>query len=525
MTNSNTKGNGYLIKDKWYKTIVQTATEGFSLLDNIGKIVDVNDSYCNMIGYHRDELLSMSIQEIDIRFLDQIEVFEEEIRKVKKLGGIASEVQHKTKNGQIVDLWVSLRYLNTNPGFLFCFHRDITEKKRLQQQIIESEERYRALIEVGDRIGEAIVMLQNIKNMEGMQTFVSDEWCCITGYTREELLKMSFFEILHPSYCKDTLDCHLGKINGEDIPRKIEASIIRKDGKEIPIEFTSAFTSFHGKRAIVAYIREITERKKMETELKKYQENLEYLVKERTNKLEGIIKQRVEFNRALVHELKTPLTAIINSSELLTQQRREETTQRLAQNIFKGGIFLNNRIDELLDVIRSEVGSLCVNCKSIDPIKQIREAVEEMSSLAARKGQSIILNIPDELPEIWADKQRMQQVLLNLISNAIKFNSDEGRVIIRAREKDNYVIFEIVDEGKGISSAEALRLFEPYYRKESDRDHLSGLGLGLSLSKKLVELHNGKIWYKKRDGINGSIFGFSIPVSSTVGVQTEAENE
>jgi signal transduction histidine kinase len=223
------------------------------------------------------------------------------------------------------------------------------------------------------------------------------------------------------------------------------------------------------------------------------------------------MRRRIEFTRALVHELKTPLTAVIASSEALANELKDGPGPRLASNIYRGACNLDRRIDELLDLARSEVGALGLKCKAVDPLRLIYEVAEDMSPEAAKKGQSLVLEVPTSLPSVWADEERLRQVLLNLISNALKFNRKKGRVRLKAKEKDTSVIFEVQDEGEGIAEEDQQWLFQPYHRLESDREHLHGLGLGLALCKTLVELHHGQIWVTSQKG-SGSTFGFLLPL-------------
>jgi signal transduction histidine kinase len=121
------------------------------------------------------------------------------------------------------------------------------------------------------------------------------------------------------------------------------------------------------------------------------------------------------------------------------------------------------------------------------------------------------LDLPVYLPQLRADEGRLRQVVLNLVSNASKFTPDGGMITIKAREMAGEMVVEVRDTGRGISEEEGQRLFEPYHRLESDREHLSGLGLGLALCKTLVELHGGRIWVESQPG-QGSTFSFSVPL-------------
>lgn len=230
--------------------------------------------------------------------------------------------------------------------------------------------------------------------------------------------------------------------------------------------------------------------------------------------LEDEINKRIEFTRALVHELKTPVTPIMASSELLLQKLNDEPLHGLAQNINQGANNLNRRIDELLDLARGEIGTLRLNPEPMNPRQLLKRIVDEETPVAIRNGQALDAELPGSLPVIVADEERFQQVVLNLLNNAVKFTPPGGKITLRAGvERDNLTV-EVQDTGIGIPENEQKILFEPYRSLKSDRARLSGLGLGLSLSKKLVELHGGRIWVKSKKG-KGSTFGFSIPLAAS----------
>jgi len=229
--------------------------------------------------------------------------------------------------------------------------------------------------------------------------------------------------------------------------------------------------------------------------------------------LETEMKRRVEFTRALVHELKTPLTPILASSDALVAELKEAPLLRLAKNVNRGASRLNNRIDELLDLARGEMSTLQMDFESVDLLQLIREVTNEMIPEASRHGQSLTLDLPSSLPTVRADEDRLRQVVLNLLSNAFKFTPEGGKVTVKARKKNASLVVEVQDTGRGIAEEEQQRLFQPYYRQESDRSRFSGMGLGLALSKTLVELHGGKIWVESEKG-KGSTFSFSVPLDA-----------
>ncbi|MDD5591336.1 MAG: PAS domain S-box protein, partial [Dehalococcoidales bacterium] len=157
---------------------------------------------------------------------------------------------------------------------------DITGRKEIENALRESEEQYRSLIHLGGEVGEAVVMLQDTDQGEGIQVFVSDRWLHITGYTRKELIGKSFFNLVYPGSRNASLERHRRKMRGEIIPGLFEMLVIRKDGAEVPIELTSAYTTYRGGHADVLYVRDITERKAVEDQLRQSEAKYSVLVEQ-----------------------------------------------------------------------------------------------------------------------------------------------------------------------------------------------------------------------------------------------------
>jgi signal transduction histidine kinase len=265
---------------------------------------------------------------------------------------------------------------------------------------------------------------------------------------------------------------------------------------------------YQGKRAVLGHAMDITEREMAQSKLEESYEQERRLRQE----LEVEVQRRVEFTRALVHELKTPLTPIMSSSDLLVSELKEEPWHSVAQNIQRGAINLNKRIGELLDLARGEIGMLRLNPKRVDLLRLLQHVGSEMSAVAMGNGQTLKVELPPSLPMLWADEYRVLQIVQNLVINATKFTPEGGTITLRAREQNGALVIEVQDTGRGIPEEEQRRLFRPYYRQLSDREHLSGLGLGLALCKNLVQLHGGRIWVQSEEG-KGATFSFSIPIS------------
>lgn len=234
--------------------------------------------------------------------------------------------------------------------------------------------------------------------------------------------------------------------------------------------------------------------------------------KELREKLQNEIGVRADFTRKLIHELKTPLTSLIATSHLLYDETKGERIGKLSQFILDSANNLNNRIDELHDVIKGELGTLKIKQTKFNIGKLLRSIVEETRALSQECGISIKLELEGELPEVYADKDRVRQVLLNLINNACHYAKKGKLLNIRAVKQSDMVQIEVKDYGPGITEDRQGTLFESGYHLAHHNERSGGLGIGLVLCKTLVELHGGKIWLESRDG-NGAAFFFTLPVS------------
>ncbi len=237
------------------------------------------------------------------------------------------------------------------------------------------------------------------------------------------------------------------------------------------------------------------------------------LEKSQRQELEQQEKQRQQFLSALSHELQTPLTALIASAGLLSEEFKKEPgspQHRLVQNIIHSASNLENRLRELLDLARATTIGFKVKKEPVNFPALTQEAIASLLPLIRNKGQSLLLEIPPSLTVI-ADEQRLEQILFNLLSNAIKFTPEGGQITFRAREEEKNLIIEVQDTGPGISKEEQAKLFRPYYQVLADRQRAPGLGLGLAITKQLVELHGGRIWVESELG-KGSTFIVSLPI-------------
>jgi PAS domain S-box-containing protein len=345
---------------------------------------------------------------------------------------------------------------------------------------------------------------------DGEFKFLNDIFRGATGRSPEELIGTNSMTLVLPEDRDMVRENAIKILKGERFsPYKYR--IVTQNGEIRWMLEGLASIQFQGRRAVLGHSMDITELERAEAKLQEAYEKEKKLRQD----IEAEAERKILFTRALVHELKTPLTPVLASSELLVSELKEEPYLSLAQNIHRGAANLNRRIDELLDLARVEIGMLEVNPKAVDANQLLPAIADDMKAMVTSNGQSLVMTISPSLSPVWADEERLRQIVLNLLINASKFTPEGGRITLRAKEEDSNLVVEVEDTGPGIPQEEQKQLFQPYHRQIPDREHLSGLGLGLALCKYLVELHGGKIWVQSEIG-QGSTFGFSIPLATAV---------
>ncbi|MCI0495409.1 cell wall metabolism sensor histidine kinase WalK [candidate division KSB1 bacterium] len=236
-----------------------------------------------------------------------------------------------------------------------------------------------------------------------------------------------------------------------------------------------------------------------------------------------IDRMKTELVSMVAHELRSPLTSIAGFSELLLDEGvTEQQSKEYAEIILKESNRLGNLINKFLDISRIESGKSQVH-KTMVNLGDVIESVLEMNMyLAERKGMQVDLNIPEELPPVFVDRQMIGEVILNLFSNAVKYSPQGKRIAIDVEENNDEQIVRIIDEGYGIPEKSLNKIFEKFYRVP-DNEHtqeVTGSGLGLALVKEIVELHDGLVSVDSALG-QGSTFSFTIPKTTEEAQQVQ----
>lgn len=456
-----------------------------------GRYLDVNNSYVRTFGFSRKELTGRTTVEMGITKSNEVRMrmlqILEKTQEVKNL-----EVELYTKLGLKVDALLSASKIEIGgETCLLSVINDITGRKQAEEALRESEERYRALLELGERIGEAVVMLQDDERGAGMHVYASDEWSRITGYSKKELYNMSMFDLIHESDREKALERHERRILGEVLPGLYEITIVRKDGTEVPVEVTYAYSSYKGKPANVGYIRDISERKKMEEQL---------IV---TDRLASI----GELASGIAHELNNPLTGIIGFSELLLNKDIPEDVREDLQIINREAKRTSQVVKNLLTFAhKHETTKQLVDInKAVKSVLDLRAYEQKVNNIA------IITNFDPGLPEITADSFRLQQVFVNIIINAEYFmvqSHGRGTLTITTERRGDAIRASFANDGPGIKKEHLRHLFDPFF---TTKEVGKGTGLGLSICHGIVTEHGGQIHAESEPG-KGATFIVELPI-------------
>ncbi len=324
--------------------------------------------------------------------------------------------------------------------------------------------------------------------------------------------------------------------------KEVEAEIALGKG-EAQCHYSLLISPLPNRRGYLVVLRDVTRQKKAEKKLKQYQERLEVLVEERTSRLkktlrdlenemgerkmaESLIREqnerlkeldrmKSEFLATAAHELRTPLTSILGFSEILVERKLdEEKRTRFLETINKEARDLADIVDDLLDVSSIEAGTGFEIRKAPIDFKEVL-----LKSINLIKGQTdqhtFKVNIPDDLPEIEADKNRMYQVMENLLNNAVKFTPEGGEVTVSIEGGRDELKISVADGGIGIPEEDLPHVFDRFYRaSNAARAAIRGTGLGLGIVKYIVESHAGRVLAQSKPG-RGSTFSFTLPLGST----------
>ena len=481
-----------------YRKLVNFSPYGIAIHSE-GKFVFFNLAGAKILGA-ADASVFIDKPILEIIHPDYHEIANTRVR-MQEEGKVAPPLEEKflRLDGTSVDVEItSIPFTYMGKKAMYGVFRDITDRKKAEKTLLESEEKYRALI---DNASDAILVTDDKGNLVEANKKALE----LLGYNREELLNMNMTQI-HPKEELERTISAFKEISLNGSGSLIDAVFLRKDGKTVSIDITGSVVKYSDKKMILGIFRETIERKSTERLYLEYE------------RLTAADQAKSEFLANMSHELRTPLNASIGFSELLKMGligKLNEKQEEYVDHIIASNQFLLILINDILDLSKIEAGKIELVPEKMSVPVIISETLSLIKEKAMMHNVLLETEFDPELEFIEADKQRFKQVLFNLLSNAVKFSRKEGgKLTITVKKEGDMAKVSVSDTGIGIKEENIDKLFHKFEQLESGiSQKYGGTGLGLAITKQLVELHGGRIWVESKFG-EGSTFTFILPVSA-----------
>jgi len=480
--------------------------------------LEVNDAAISHYGYSHDEFQSMTIKEI--RPIEDVPRLLERLARAADGVDDAGIWRHRKKGGELILVEIRSHRLDFRGRRAeLVLASDVTERVRAQEALRSSEAR------LGFLLGASPVVIYTCEaHGEFAATYISPNIKELFGYTPQQWLSTPGFwaENIHPQDAPKVF-AELKKLFLHD-RHQHEYRFRFPDGSYRWMHDSLRLVRDSGGNPveIIGYWADVDDRRRAEDELKKHREHLEELVQERTHHLQTAKAEAERANMAksaflsrMSHELRTPMNAILGFSQVLEMDRLDPRQRRFVEEIHRAGDHLLELIDDLLDISRIEVGKVTVAVKPTSVHEVVVEAVQIVRPLVVKKGLELKELCKASNAHVMADAVRLRQILVNLLSNAAKYNREGGSIAIECRPAGaERVRLLVTDTGPGIDAQHLERLFEPFERLGAESTTIEGTGIGLALSKQLAQLMGASLGVDSVPG-KGSTFWIDLPLTDT----------
>ena len=499
--------------------ILEIAHDAFVGIDDAGHVVAWNSQAETTFGWTASDAVGRLLSELIIpdRFVAQHTAGLSHFLATEQ-GPVVNqrvEMTVKHRDGREFPVELTISPLRLGNRYLFnAFIRDITVRNESEDALRRSEERFRAIYNNAPNG-------MGTRTLDGITKDLNPAFLNMLGYTIDEIQKLemepgTLYDAKYRGIEKELFERAL---EGEDIP-PYEKEYIRKDGSTVFTEVRASLErDDHGDPiGIVAVVTDITERRSLELEIAQYTQTLETANEE----LQQLDRMKDEFSSTVSHELRTSLTSIKGSAEILLTYDDEdrETQMEFLRIINKECDRLIRLVTDVLDLSRMESRQMNWLWEAADLPEIVAAAVDGTQSLLMQKDLYIKVELGRDLPRLWNDRDRLVQVVTNLLSNSIKFTPQGGKIWINAKKVaanrldglGEKLEICVSDSGIGIPELEYENIFQKFTQVgEKLLDKPTGTGLGLPICKEIVEFFGGKIWVKSTPG-KGSSFYFTVPV-------------
>jgi PAS domain S-box-containing protein len=457
----------------------------------------VNEAACQRLGYSRDELLTMTVQDVDPN--SSAASWGSHWQALKQTRSRTFETAHRTRSGRLYPVEVHVNYIeHEGVGYNCSICRDITERKRAEEALRASEENYRSLVETSD---SAIAAL----NRDGQLLYANP--VCLRIWEDPDLVGKTLYN-LFPQEVADRFLTVIRRVIDEQIVDLNELQLtIRGAAMWFRVSMTPIKNSDGSVKALLLNAIDTTERKRTEAALAAAKEAAE-----------TANRAKSQFLANMSHELRTPLNAILGFSEIMAQDANLSADQQENLAIInRSGDHLLSLINDVLDMAKIEAGRTVLQEHTFD-LHQLLADLRDMFRLrATAKGLALRVTWTADVPQfVCADASKLRQVLINLLSNAIKFTTT-GSVTLTVAQMTaaagDQLYFVVQDTGPGIPLEDQEAVFEPFVQSASGRLASEGTGLGLPISRQFVRLMGGELTVASAGAPGqGSCFTMALPL-------------
>ncbi|MDF3820895.1 PAS domain S-box protein [Leptospira sp. 96542] len=499
--------------DFWLKI----RSDGIIVDYKASRYINLGGDQQNLIGKHISSGLPEYLRSITQEALDYLSSRKNQVFWKEYSYGSESDTRY-----------VEVRYVVLYDGYIMSTHRDITERKRLEAAFLESESRF---LSMAQNAADSII----ITNEEGAVQFFNKAAENSFGYTQEEVIGQNV-NILIPTGHKEKHNLYLANYLRTGIQNILgggrELVAERKSGETFPCELSLAEFKTKSGKMFTGIIRDISERKLEEEELYQYRNHLEDLVEKQTLdlKMAKNIAEEASYMKSLFlanisHELKTPIHAILSYAELGEEKSETANPEKIKeyfQIIDASGKRLLSLLENLLDIAKLESGKMKYLYEKNCLKETTKFVVNEMRAILEKRGIQVIILDDHNRWESEFDYERIQQVIRNILSNALKFIPNETNIEIRMIEREfiprkskKYIPgigLQIRDFGSGIPLEDLDKIFEKFIQSKQVKAGTKGTGLGLSISREIVNDHSGLLYAENHEE-KGAIFTMLIPKS------------
>ncbi len=483
-----------------YKILADNAQEMIIIFDMQDRVLFANRAAEHLLGFSKDELQHVNVMAlVPSRYMQLINE-RRQLRSQGDKGANHYELEITNKQGRRIPISMTSTPVMKEGKMeaLLVVARDITARKEIESNLEKVQEQYGFIIENAD---DLITILDERGKFEWVNGKAHQK---LLGYSPDELIGTYPVKYTHPDD---------RQILMQEFRKGMERGFFKLDfrfcpkngGPPVWLEaFGRSFVRDDTKK-IISISRDISKQKEMEK-----------LKDEEMERLKQLDEMRKSFVSNATHELKTPLSSVLGAAEFLKGNfsgTLPKPAVRMLDLIVSGSRRLKSLIDHILDFSRVQMNKLELQKELADMVDIIKRVARDMNYLAEQKGLVIRVEEAPADARVECDAFRIEQVVNNLLSNAIKNTENGASIIIRVQEQAGAVIVSVIDEGIGITGEEMHNLFTPFGKFE--RDHVNvdiqGTGLGLYISKQIIDLHGGKIWAESGGRGKGSTFSFTLP--------------